>query len=411
MPLQTPLLDIKIVAHNALRRSRELANAAARAMPGVARRAYLPTYRIRSLRRYVEDEKAAVDWWLRPKVAHYYALHPECEVRRRPPTHINGVPHADFIRELFHVHSEVFLARLPGARILGPSGLVITSDGGAVEESTWGHGWLERDRAYRSLRLPRPQYCPGQFYTLTTLFDEGYPHWLLEALPRLIGLANFPPDEITVLVSRDLTPIQRETLSALGFGRYQFQPINDSHLQVELLHFPSYAGEPGNAHPWACAWLRDKLIGRQVPSSRPRRIYVTRRLAQRRRILNEHELAPLLERHGFEFVEAERLSFSEQMHLFSQAECVVAPHGAGLANLIFSPAGCRVLEIFDPAHVRVMYYALADALKQHYFYIFAETVDRKHGHGSSGHADIFVSVALFQRALSVMLQDHEVRNF
>ena len=41
------------------------------------------------------------------------------------------------------------------------------------------------------------------------------------------------------------------------------------------------------------------------------------------------------------------------MLLFRQAKTIIAPHGAGLANLIFAPSDCRVVELIsDPiAHM------------------------------------------------------------
>jgi capsular polysaccharide biosynthesis protein len=48
---------------------------------------------------------------------------------------------------------------------------------------------------------------------------------------------------------------------------------------------------------------------------------------------------------GFESVLTERLSVHEQVEMFSQASVLVAPHGAGLANMVFARPGLTVLEI------------------------------------------------------------------
>jgi Glycosyltransferase 61 len=48
---------------------------------------------------------------------------------------------------------------------------------------------------------------------------------------------------------------------------------------------------------------------------------------------------------GFEKVVLELLPFDEQVALFRRAECVIGGHGAGLSNIIFSPPGCRIVEI------------------------------------------------------------------
>ena len=53
-----------------------------------------------------------------------------------------------------------------------------------------------------------------------------------------------------------------------------------------------------------------------------------------------------------------RLSVYEQMVLFSKAELVIGPHGAGLTNMIYMPDNAKVLEIMN--HDRYFNYAYYD---------------------------------------------------
>lgn len=48
---------------------------------------------------------------------------------------------------------------------------------------------------------------------------------------------------------------------------------------------------------------------------------------------------------GFVVVRTEDLSFDEQVATFARARVIAGPHGAGLNNAIFAPAGCLVLDI------------------------------------------------------------------
>ena len=109
------------------------------------------------------------------------------------------------------------------------------------------------------------------------------------------------------------------------------------------------------------------LRGKEVGEAR-RRLYITRRTA-RRRVINESELEPILARYGFEVVEAENLSLAEQIQLFSQAEAIAGPHGAGLTNIVFAPPGCKVFELFAETCVRPMYYQLADVIGLIFFLV------------------------------------------
>jgi len=60
---------------------------------------------------------------------------------------------------------------------------------------------------------------------------------------------------------------------------------------------------------------------------------------------NERALESALEKRGFAIVQPEGLSPREQIQLMRNAEVVVAPTGAALANALFMPAGARVIEI------------------------------------------------------------------
>jgi capsular polysaccharide biosynthesis protein len=93
-------------------------------------------------------------------------------------------------------------------------------------------------------------------------------------------------------------------------------------------------------------WLRDKFSRWISPPSEARDlIYVARADASRRRLVNERELFESLSPLGFRWDVLAGMTLREQIAVFSRARCVVAPHGAGLANLVFSPPGTRVVEI------------------------------------------------------------------
>jgi capsular polysaccharide biosynthesis protein len=135
-----------------------------------------------------------------------------------------------------------------------------------------------------------------------------------------------------------------------------------------------------------------------------RRLYITRRLAGRRHVLNEAELEPILADYGFEIIEAETLSFHDQVRLFSQAEAVAGPHGAGFTNLVFAPPGCRVLEMFAPTCFRWMYYHLASVMRQEYWYLAGNrAAPASPLHQDSGFDNLYVSPGDFERSLRDML--------
>jgi Capsular polysaccharide biosynthesis protein len=75
------------------------------------------------------------------------------------------------------------------------------------------------------------------------------------------------------------------------------------------------------------------------------RIFVSRKLAVKRHLINEDEFMPLLRKNNFRKVYLEKMSIMEQVELFRTASHVIAAHGAGLTNVLFAPAEARILEI------------------------------------------------------------------
>jgi capsular polysaccharide biosynthesis protein len=129
----------------------------------------------------------------------------------------------------------------------------------------------------------------------------------------------------------------------------------------------------GHLHPrWVIDWLRNRFLPLAGESSggteRRRRLFISRSASRNRRLVNEEEIWAQLEPRGFEYVLAENLDFAEQVAMFANAEAVVAPHGAGLTNLVFCAPGTRVIELF-PSRTVDCYYRLSTDLDLEYAYV------------------------------------------
>jgi capsular polysaccharide biosynthesis protein len=51
---------------------------------------------------------------------------------------------------------------------------------------------------------------------------------------------------------------------------------------------------------------------------------------------------------GFEYIFTEEMTTREQIELFQQAKCIVAPNGSALLNLIFANIDTKVLILIQP---------------------------------------------------------------
>ena len=86
-----------------------------------------------------------------------------------------------------------------------------------------------------------------------------------------------------------------------------------------------------------------------------------------RDVKNEEELLRLLQSYGFLEVSMEKLGLREQLALSANAECIVGPHGAGMAHVLFARLGSLVVEFFPPGYVQHTNFA-ANALFRHRHY-------------------------------------------
>jgi capsular polysaccharide biosynthesis protein len=61
------------------------------------------------------------------------------------------------------------------------------------------------------------------------------------------------------------------------------------------------------------------------------------------------------------------LSFSETVNLFNNAKIIIGPHGAGFANMIFSPNNTKIIELMPVSEPNIVYYDVASMLDFDYY--------------------------------------------
>lgn len=77
-----------------------------------------------------------------------------------------------------------------------------------------------------------------------------------------------------------------------------------------------------------------------------KRILLTRSGSKLRNLLNQNDIFEALRKYGFEVFQANWNNHPEQLKVFSEAGMIIAPHGAGLTNIIFSQPGTKIIELF-----------------------------------------------------------------
>jgi hypothetical protein len=112
--------------------------------------------------------------------------------------------------------------------------------------------------------------------------------------------------------------------------------------------------------------LHESGIGRlQSISSSPEKVYVSRVHARRRRMVNEAKVEKIVKAHDYAIVNLEKLNVGDQVRLFMNCKKIMSPHGAGLANLVFSnpQSLAEVQEITSPLYFNPCFLAIAHRLQ------------------------------------------------
>ena len=284
-----------------------------------------------------------------------------------------GAPpgHPRFSRDAHETTDPCVVATVRRGRVLGPYAAVITEDDTLLCDLSPYYGVRRPTQhpVFLRTRLPEISGAAGSVGVLTTRGSENYYHFLTDVLPRLelLRRADARPDAFVV---NRTTRFQRDLLDHIGLTADRCLGSDKyPHLQADELVVPSLPDPNLKTPRWIVPWLRSRFLPESLAPPQ-RRIYVTRGDGKHtRRVTNEAALVAALEPLGFETIDPGTMAPADQVRVFAEAECVVGPHGAGLTNLAFAPAGAAVVELFARDYVNGCFWALAstvEGLRYHY---------------------------------------------
>ncbi len=259
---------------------------------------------------------------------------------------------------------------------------VFTSNRELITDSVMGH-FVPEKYSLRKLYFSKHEKLEGVYSVFRSIFAyRNYYHTLIDYLPRIYSLTHYWQENkklgrIKLLVSGQLTKVEDFFLTRLLPQDIEILNVNSSKVyRVEHLILPSFLTSRNSGYlPRAYLnYFHEKVLPKH-PRSKRNLVYISRRLTEtagNRCILNEAELLARLKPYGFVEYYLEDMSIEEQINLFYHASFVIAPHGAGLTNIIFSDS-INVLELFPGACLLPHYYFLSKSLGHNYAYWCAKS--------------------------------------
>lgn len=213
------------------------------------------------------------------------------------------------------------------------------------------------------VRLPRAILIDGQVGT-------NYFHFFSDVLGKLWLLDKIPDGHNIPLIVGERTynsKVFKYFNEYTELGRYPWMvQTGKMYIDVESLYLMK-------CFPFSKSLFTRSvsLLKATVASESRRRLFLNRSKMAGRYLLNFDQLRRQISDFGFEVIDPDRLSLSEQIRLFRTASHIVGIHGAGLTNTLFSGSGLRMLEISPGNRISTHYYWLAETMGIDYYDIIA----------------------------------------
>jgi len=324
--------------------------------------------------------------------------------KKEEPFEIGPVSHPT-LREKFERYPKEysperpFVCELQNCRLLGNYALGMTEEGQIIPETTpYNPRRLSKeinehfDNQKDYLRLfgfrsrSPARRIDDRVFPLVR--NSGYYHWLVEYLPK-IRLLEFYTKETghkpTLIVNSNPSNFVKDSLKAVGYGPNEYEEWEGGDVQISNLVVPlhrthvfdHYKPEQSNYNLSRkdLYWLRNRIRSKIDRTGGDRKIYISRQKAKNKKVTNYDEVESIITGFGFETYVLEDISFRRQVELFAEAEVIMGPHGAGLANMIFAEDPL-VIEMVPEDTLRPYFYFISEVMDFDHEPIITEAEDR-----------------------------------
>lgn len=213
---------------------------------------------------------------------------------------------------------------------------------------------------------------------VTDAWSSGYFHWFGDVLQKLfllkkeIELGNY-----TLILPSSFKAVDfvNSTLDLLNV-KVHFIERQEVIYCKELVTYQEFPIS-GNYYDPVMKEMADffrKCSINPVNEQNIEFVYISRRKAIRRKVINEEEVTDLFVKYGFSIVYMEDLTWEEQVALLKNTKVLASMHGAGLTNMLFIPSGAGILEFRHPhSEKQNCFFSLSSALDHEYYYAIGQS--------------------------------------
>lgn len=212
--------------------------------------------------------------------------------------------------------------------------------------------------------------------TVYSRWGSNYFHFVMQVLPRLIFIKNVLHNDqsIKILFESSVSKFMHEYLSLLGIDSKRIiKAQNRKIYKANLLYFPSPIKHINKNAIEIIQSTFSKIIN-ESNENKDLIIIIKRNpnSGPGRAILNHDEMVKKLKSRFRKYdkqivIFDGKISVLDQIKLFARAKIVIAPHGAGLTNLIYCPSDVTVIEFLPDKYQNKCFEQLCKVLNLNYY--------------------------------------------
>jgi len=332
-------------------------------------------------------------------------------VRRQKPINLTGgddaLFQAEYIKELPAVYTieQRSCLIVPSGRLF--NGFFLNSD--QFNISPGARGFIKSYiGSLLSLICVRKVVKIERALFLTNSNSVNFFHWFLDVLQKTEGLVGLLGQEAfrdftIVLPANHKNQFMKDSLKAFGLD-CRWLEKNQLAIINRMILIPDIA-PTGNYRKDVVQRLSKRLTDHFSKdcdlSNEKTKVYITRKNAKKRKIINEDQLITDLIKKELVIVDFDNLTFREQLSYILSANILVSLHGAGLTHMLWMKRPAKVLEIRARNDgLNNCYYTLASDLDLEYHYAIADKTDPAK---STQLADYVIDPVVFENKLLGML--------
>ena len=304
---------------------------------------------------------------------------PSSQVKRQPPLNLNEGEERYFSHE--------YEKEIPATYWLDYNKVRLTEHGAVIKGFNIYTETLISPRDISSKKYLIKSYLKKtiklnaneKYLMVFELWSHNYFHWICDAIPRLFVIKEKLKDFILLLPDSHKKEFIVETLKPFLLKDIIFFP-KGSVVSVPKLNIPTLTSPTGNPHGVLCKKIRSFYFKNILSplNDKSEKIYISRKKATIRFIVNEQAVIKLVEKYGFKVYHFEDFSFVQQVQIMYHSKYFISIHGAAITNIFFMKSHSSVLELRrkEDTHCNC-YFALANALDLNYYYQLNDFEDYK----------------------------------